>query len=339
MLLFQKELIEIYENGDDEYKKINEKISSDVAYRKYSIGRVYDETPFFSEINEIPKGNLCDEMKGTEADLYIYGYSKENKLLSITQKTNLKNVFYKTFFISRSEFGELRTYNCSETEFELIKISFFFNGFSHPSKVESYTERALVLEEFKYRGNLIDEIHVEKKEHYTGTKSKDFFQLFYNQGEVDYIIKKNSEDDVLKKIKFENWDIAVDVDRIEKLLLENILYRLSSLPSEVKVHSVGLITDNALTSLSSPMLAIGTLDEYGNKILNVNSFKHYDAESVDIDSPELQLELKNIGTKEGKSLINDICHHVLEELSRIEFNHSGIETKKISFFLKDVSEL
>ena len=339
MLLSQKELIEIYENGDDEYEKINEKISSDVAYRKYSIGRVYDETPFFSEINEIPKGNLCDEVKGTEADLYIYGYSKENQLLSIIQNTKLKNIFYKTFFISRSEFGELRTYNCSETEFELIKVSFFFNGFSYPSKVESYTERALILEEFKYKDHLVDEIYIEKEENYTGAQSKDFFQFFYNQGEVDYIIKKNSEGDVVKNIQFENCGTKVNVDRIEKLLLGNILHKLSSLPSEEKVHCVGLITDNALTSLSSPMLAIGTLDEYDSKILNVNSFKHYDAESVDIDSPELQLELKNIRAKEGKSLINDICRHVLEELSKVDFNHSGIETKKISFFLKDVSEL
>jgi len=339
MLLSQKELIEIYENGDDEYEKINEKISSNIAYRKYSIGRVYDETPFFSEINEIPKGNLCDEIKAAEADFYIYGYSKENQLLSITQNTNLKNVFHKTFFILRGNLGELRTYNCSEAEFELVKVSFFFNSFSRPSKVESYTERALVLEEFKYRNNLIDEIHVEKEEHYAGTKSKRNFQFFYNQGEVHYIIKKNSEGDVVKKIKFENSNIAVDGDRIEKLLLENILASLSSLPFEEKVHSIGLITDNALTSLSSPMLAIGTLDKYNNNILNVNSFKYYDVESVDIDSPELQFELKKIGAKEGEILINDICHHVLEELSRIEFNHPGIETKKISFFLKDVSEL
>ena len=339
MLLSQKELIEIYENGDDEYEKINAKISSDIAYKKYSIGGIYNETPFFSEINEIPKGNLCDEIKGAEADVYIYGYSKENQLLSITKNTNLKNVFYKTFFISRSNFGELRTYNCSEKECELVKVSFFFNGFSRPLKVESYTERALVLEEFKYRDNLVDEIYVEKEEHYTKAKSKDFFQFFYNQSEVDYIIKKNSEGEVVKNIKFENCDIPVNVDRIEKLLLENILYRLSSLPSEEKIHSVGLITDNALTSLSSPMLAVGTLDEYENNTFNVNSFKHYDAESVDIDSPELQLELKKIGTKEGENLINDICHHVLEELSKIEFNHSGIEAKKIRFFLKDLSEL
>ncbi|WP_444918047.1 hypothetical protein [Microbulbifer sp. JMSA003] len=341
MFAVNKDLVEVFDNGDAQYGAIDKSLASDIAYEQYSKGPIYNVTPFFNEINEVSLGEIVQKPDKTLGGEYKYGFNSKNQIVCITEYTRTPGVYYKTFYIRRLDLTEIRKYSCSNRDFELSIVSFLYEKDGLPDKVETYSEAAAMLQEFQYKRGQVSEVLVKKRGNYTKKESVNLYCFNYNEGDLSSIVKKDLNGVELKVIEIDGYrNKFYESEKLIKLLYESVVSKLYSLPKEEAIAVVGLIDDCAAKDFPVPLLAIGTVDDINDGVFDVNSFRYYDIEALDLNTPEISdiycLANKSKLSSEGLQVI---YKKLVKQLKNTNFIGLSTAESGVYFFCKDVSEL